>query len=451
MVNSRPLRSLRSRLPQPLVRCLRRLLTTDLRPPQSAASQVPRHAGYLDYASRCRSLLRDNLVAFYLPRSIDARYGGYLETLRGDRFHEDAPKHLVLQCRQLWFFSALARRGIEEQSARQAATQGFEFLLNHLRDNRNGGFYHSASREGRPTDKRKHVYAQSFAVFGLVAFYQATGSQDALACARTLFETLAEKAHDPVHGGAREWFTEDWSPSRYSAGSTGNDGRSCKTFNTHLHLLEAYGALFSVWPDDRVRATLLELITIVTSTALAATVSSSIQDFDCDWRPAGAEKQLRASYGHDIEAVWLVLDALAALGLPSGSYREWAEALARCCLRLGFDRRRGGFFYSGILGKRADDHTKVWWVQAEAMVGLLSVFRLTGRKEYYDAFAKTFHFVQRCQIAPEGGWWARVYEDGSRKGDTPRTGKWQGAYHSGRALMMCSDILEQLGRQAGST
>lgn len=446
-MNSHLLRIIRSRLPQPLVHRLRRLLAADLCPPQRAATQVPLNTGYLDIALQCRKLLRDNLVAFYLPRSIDTAYGGYFETLRGDCFSEDPPKHLVLQCRQLWFFSTLAERGIEEQSASQAATQGFQFLLDNLHDNRYGGFYHSASREGRPIDRRKHVYAQSFAVFGLVSFYRATGSQDALACARTLFETLTAKAHDPIHGGALEWFSEDWVRLRDNATSSGVERRSCKTFNTHLHLLEAYSALYTVWPDHSLRDKVLELINIVTSRALAPSVSSSLQDFDCDWQPAGREKQLHASYGHDLEAVWLVLNALAALELAVDGYREWAEAVSRCCLRLSFDRRRGGFFNSGRLGKRADDRTKVWWVQAEALVGLLSMFRLSGDREYYDAFLKTFHFVERHQVAPQGGWWARVYEDGSRRSNTPRTGKWQGAYHSGRALLMCSDILEQLADQ----
>ena len=355
----------------------------------------------------------------------------------------------MLQCRQLWFFSALAERGIEQQAALRAASRGFDFLLTQLHDSHYGGFYHSASREGRPIDRRKHVYAQSFAVYALVAYYRATGSPEALAHARALFETLLEKAHDPVDGGAFEWFSEDWTPLREAPGSGSADAPPCKTLNTHLHLLEAYGALFRVWPDAPVRAKLLELIAIATSRVLAPSVSSSIQAFDCNWRPAGTERQLRTSYGHDLEAVWLVLDTLPALGLDLGAYRAWAEAVCHCCLELAFDRRHGGFFASGRLGRRADDRTKVWWVQAEALVGLLSMFRLTGQAEYYDAFARTFHFVQHQQVAPAGGWWARVYEDGSRRRATPRTGKWQGAYHSGRALLMCSDILQQLAGRTG--
>lgn len=424
---------------------------TGLCPPQNATVYLPPYTNHLVMAHQCRKLLRENLIDLYLPHSIDLKYGGYFETLEGNVFCDKAPKHLALQSRQLWFFSTLAKRGIDEEIALEAASYGFEFLENHLGDAYHGGFYASASRDGKPIDKRKHVYLETFALLGLVAYHQATDYQPALTSAKTLFETLDNKARDPAYGGVNEWCSEDWTPLPEPTKSPGANGGYRKTLNTHLHILEAYASLYSVWPDNKLRQRLMELITILTSTVLARSANNCIQSFHRDWRATDSEQRLRASYGHDLETVWFVLGAIETLGLSRDNYIDWAKKVSGSCLRFGFDRHNGGFFESGILGKQADKRTKIWWVQAEAMIALLIMFRLTEQAEYYEAFVRTFQFVQQQQIAFEGGWWAKIYEDGSRKKDTARTGKWQGAYHSGRTLMMCGDILEQLAGFAPAT
>ncbi len=146
---------------------------------------------------------------------------------------------------------------------------------------------------------------------------------------------------------------------------------------------------------------------------------------------------LKASYGHDVECSWLVLEAARALGEAPALHRSWAEALCGYAMKYGYDKVRGGFFYTGPLGKPATDTRKEWWVQTEALVAMLEMYRLTGKPEYYAAFAKTFDFVQKHQIAQEGGWWATRKADGSAQGNA-RTGPWQGAYHNGRALILCA-------------
>jgi mannobiose 2-epimerase len=104
---------------------------------------------------------------------------------------------------------------------------------------------------------------------------------------------------------------------------------------------------------------------------------------------------------------------------------------------------RGGFFYMGPLGKDADDTRKEWWVEAEALVAMLEMYRLTGRAEYYDAFARTLDFVEKYHVAREGGWWATRRADGSPAGNS-RTSMWQGAYHSGRSMLVCAHLLDLL-------
>jgi cellobiose epimerase len=414
----------------------------------AAADGAPLPEALREQARRCRSVLKTSLVDFYLPAAVDRANGGYLESLRDGKLAPTGEKFLTLQARQLWFFSTLAAEGIERDAAREAARAGFDFLEKRMRDPRHGGYFSKVTDAGAPRDPRKHAYLNAFALYGLVAYHRATGEPEALAAAKDLFRTLEEKAHDRRYGGYLEFFTADWRPvtDPRETGYVGAIGT--KTYNTHLHLLEALTALYRAWPDPLVRKRLAELLVINTDTVRHPDYPFNIDGWRPDWRRIDTPANLRASYGHDVECAWLALDAGRALGLRPALLRGWAERLCGYSLKYGYDRRHGGFYYTGPPGKPVDDTRKEWWVQAEALVSMLEMYRLTGKREYYDAFRQTLDFVEKHQVAREGGWWATRAADGSPKGDQ-RSSPWQGAYHNGRAMVLCAKILEGLAEKAG--
>jgi len=154
-------------------------------------------------------------------------------------------------------------------------------------------------------------------------------------------------------------------------------------------------------------------------------------------------QNLRASYGHDVECAWLTMDAARTLKLSPDMLRGWAESLVGYSLKHGYDREHGGFFYTGPLGKPAEDTRKEWWVEAEALVSMLEMYKLTGKREYYDVFCQTLDFVEKHQVASEGSWWASRKADGSPL-SSQRSSPWQGAYHSGRSMILCEKLLREL-------
>src|ERR1700693_454764 len=125
--------------------------------------EKPERAALLREAARCRSLLKTSIVDFYLPACIDTVNGGYLESLRDGKFAPTGEKFLTLQGRQLWFFSTLAREGIEKPAALGAAKSGIDFLRTHMHDRAHGGYFSKVSDTGKPIDPRKHVYLNAFA------------------------------------------------------------------------------------------------------------------------------------------------------------------------------------------------------------------------------------------------------------------------------------------------
>ena len=397
-----------------------------------------------DQAHRCRQILKTSVVDFYLPACVDTAHGGYLESVREkNKFVPTGEKFLTLQARQLWFFSTLASAGIEKDSALAAAKTGFEFLEGKFRDRSHGGYFAKVSDAGSPTDRRKHVYPNAFALYALAAYHRATADVSSLDAAKDLFQTLEAKSHDPTNGGYVEFFEENWTPitdprvqSYISPGGT-------KTYNTHLHVLESFAELYRVWPDPLVRQRLEELLVVNTQSVRLPQHGCNVDGFMPDWKPIETPQNLRASYGHDVEAAWLCLDAGRTIGQSPRLLRSWAEGLVGYSLQHGFDKTHGGFFYTGPLGRDADDTKKEWWVQAEAMVSMLEMYQLTGRPHYYEAFERTLDFVEKHQVATEGSWWATRKSDGSPAGPS-RTSMWQGAYHNGRSMLLCEKLLEEL-------
>jgi cellobiose epimerase len=412
----------------------------------AAALDAPPRQQLLNQAERCRKILRESVIDFYLPAAVDQKHGGYLESLRDGRFAPTGEKFLTLQARQLWFFSTLAIEGYEREKALTAARTGYEFLQSRMFDTVHGGYFSKVTDDGAPRDTRKHAYLNSFALYGLTAYSRATGDQAALEAARRLFRVLDEKAHDSRNGGYTEFFHRDWTPvtNRTESGYVGAIGQ--KTYNTHLHLLEAFAELYRAWPDETLARRLEELITINTSTVRFPRADSNVDAFWPDWQVVDEPRNLRASYGHDVECAWLVLDAVRALGQPTVLYRNWADALCRSSIEYGYDSTNGGFYSGGPLGKPADDTKKIWWVQSEALVGMLEMFQLTGRREYYELFSQTLDFTEKHQVSREGSWWATRAADGSALSDRQRTGPWQAGYHSGRAMIICAKRLEELAR-----
>jgi mannobiose 2-epimerase len=394
-------------------------------------------------AARCRRILETSIVKFYLPNCVDQTNGGYLESLRDGKFTATGEKFLTMQGRQLWFFSTLAHENIDQEAALAAAKSGFDFLEKHMRDPKHGGYFSKVSDDGKPVDPRKHVYLNAFALYGLVAYYQATKEDAALQSAQALFRTLEEKAHDTEHGGYNEFFYEDWRPIKVTKEQGYVGAIDTKTYNTHLHVLEALAALYGVWPDPLVAQRLGESILINANTVRHPDFYCNIDGWTPNWRMIETHENLRASYGHDVECAWLTLDAARTLKWSPRLLRGWAEALVGYSLKHGYDREHGGFFYTGPLGKPAEDTRKEWWVEAEALVSMLEMYRLTGKREYYDIFRQTLDFVEKHQVAKEGSWWATRKADGSPQSDQ-RSSPWQGAYHSGRAMILCEKLLKEL-------
>ncbi len=395
----------------------------------------------LETARRCRRLLEQSVIDFYLPACLDRQHGGYLEILDDQGKFAPSEKFLTLQARQCWFFSTLAVSDVRRDEALAAARTGYEFLRTYFYDKNSGGYFAKTTRDGTPSDRRKHIYPNAFVIYALVEYHRATGDEEPLQQAMQLYQTLEKRCHDDQHGGYHEFFTEDWQLITDPTQSGYVGAVNTKTYNSHLHLLEAFTQLYRVTQDADVGRRLHELIQINTLTVKHPAFNCNIDGWHPDWTMIQTARNLRASYGHDVECAWLVLDAADALGQRPALLRSWAKSICDHAILYGRDRAHGGFFYTGPLGELSDDRKKEWWTQSEALVAMLTLEQLTGDKQYRQIFEETLDFIEQHHISTMGGWLATVNEDGSPGERQTRTSMWQGAYHNGRALLLCEQLL----------
>ena len=191
------------------------------------------------------------------------------------------------------------------------------------------------------------------------------------------------------------------------------------------------------------RVRLEELATIESTTVVRTTAGACTDQYARDWTPRLTPDTARASYGHDLENIWLLVDAYDALGRPVAPLMDLFRTLFENAYVHGYDRDAGGFFDSGPLGQDADRRGKTWWVQAEALVSALTMYRLTGEARYADVFRQTWRFVDERQTDhAHGEWWETVAPDGTATGD--KAHRWKAGYHNGRAMLECLRLLAAL-------
>jgi mannose/cellobiose epimerase-like protein (N-acyl-D-glucosamine 2-epimerase family) len=397
------------------------------------------------YLPELRRNLEQAIIPYWYPGSIDGEHGGFaINSTEDGRLAPTTRRMMVSQARMVWLSARLAREGYRVEEMKRAAAHGFAFLRDRMWDQEHGGFYWEIDAgSGAVAQPNKHVYAQAFGLYGLSEYYMATGDAAGLELAAKVAETLERRAHDPEFGGYREYFARDWSPLPPDTPSPIGGTAAMKLMNTHLHVMEAFANYFRASRDWLTRERLDELIAIQSNAVIRKQYPACTDQYLRDWTPVLDAAAARVSYGHDVENVWLLVDALDAVGRPTGPYLDLYKGLFAYSRTHGFDEEKGGFFESGPLGQPADRRNKIWWVQAEALVSALTMYKLTKEPSYLDAFDRTLRFVQEQQTDWTGGeWHATILPDGSPRG--LKATVWKAGYHDGRSMVESLRLVREL-------
>ena len=393
-----------------------------------------------------KRILLENILPFWHPEVLDRENGGYRlnHDLEG-KWRGPSDKGIVTQARTVWFFSRLVNAGLGTEEHIEAARHGYEFLRDRMWDPEFGGFYWSVDATGtEATMPDKHLYGQSFGLYALSEYAMASGDTNASELARVLFALLEAKAHDSQHGGYQEGFKRNW--DRPPAGELNymHAAPGVKLQNTHLHLVEGITTYYQATQDPIAAQRLAELVLVLSGCVFHQDVGACSDKFNTNWTPMRGPQYDRASYGHDVENVWLLMRTCDTIGVSNGPLLSFYQTVFWYSLRHGYDEEHGGFYDTGPFGKPADRRRKIWWVQSEGLVGALAMYQLTRDKVYLECFTKTLDWIDKHQVDWQNGdWFGVIEEDGTPSG--AKADLWKSPYHNGRAMIECLERLRGVG------
>ncbi len=386
-----------------------------------------------EFVNEIEKHLKERLIPFWEGLK-DSEYGGYYGykgyDLKIDMQYE---KGCILNSRILWFFSN-AYMLLGEEHLKEAADHAYKFMMDYCMDKEYGGVFWSVTYDGKIKDDIKHTYNQAFAIYALSSYYDAVKDENALKTAKELFELIEEKCTDEQ--GYLEAFSRTFEPAGNDKLSE-NGVMADKTMNTLLHVFEAYTELYRVCGDERVAARLRFMLDVFKDKIFNENIGRQEVFFDKDYNTLID----LYSYGHDIETAWLIDRGLLVLG--DEKYNKMLAPVTRTLAQNIYER---AFVNNSVLTEAengVNDVVRVWWVQAESIVGFINEGQKPGDgAKYFEAAGQIWEYIKTYFIDKRDGseWFWSVNEDGSPT-KKPIVEPWKCPYHNGR---MCIEVIRRM-------
>jgi mannobiose 2-epimerase len=377
------------------------------------------------------------ILDYWMRHAPDNEKGGFYGLVNDKNVPDsNADKAIVINSRILWTFSA-AHQLFPNPEYPVIAKRAFDYINKYFIDEKYGGVYWSVASDGSPKQTKKQLYGHAFAIYGIAEYYKITKDKKVLKTAVDIFKNVMHHAYDAGKGGYTEAFERNWSNTDDYILSKAPDSKS---MNTHLHLLEAFTNLYRVWKDESSRFHLRHSIDVMLNHIINPATNSMTLFFTRDWE----RKSAIISYGHDIEASWLLYEAAEVLG---------DKAIIDKCKAISMEMAKtakNGLAEDGSLNYELDittnhlNDSKQWWPQTEAMVGFFNAYQLTGKVNYLEKSEKVWEFIKKYLIDYEYGEWCGSISADYKILSCDKITFWKCPYHNGRA---CMEIWKRLGKK----
>lgn len=379
----------------------------------------------------------NHLLQWWSTYTVDKQQGGFYGQVNHLNQAQPAAKGLVLNARILYTFSSAYLLSNKEGDL-QLADRAYRYLLDFFHDELNGGFFWSLNPDGTLLDGKKQVYGQAFAIYALSEYFKATHNQQALELAKTTYQLLEKYSYDEVYKGYIEAHDQAWgliADLRLSE----KDQNEKKSMNTHLHVIEAYANLYSVWPSGALKNAIVQLLNNFREHIVDSKHFHLHLFFAENWKV----KSSLVSFGHDIEAAWLLFEAAEIINdqTQMAYFKQLALKMA--------DSAANGLAENGGLLYEYDSVTNHWmkeyhwWPQAEAMVGFFNAWQLSSKEQYLEQSLNSWDFVKKYLKDQVNGEWFWGVDENLNPMDEVKAGFWKCPYHNGRA---CIELVKRISR-----
>lgn len=390
---------------------------------------------FTDLKKQFTKELEENILNFWLAEVYDPQRKTFFGRINnGMTKFADAPLSAVFITRILWAFSA-SYRILPKTEYKKIADEAFQTIVDIFWDQTNAGIYWSVFPDGEVEDSKKQFYAQAFFIYALSEYYLAFKSSKAKQLAISMYLIFENYGFDKELGGYFEAKTADWRvPNDQRLSEKDMDVE--KSMNTHLHILEAYTNLYRIYRDPHLKEKLEKLLFLFLETIIDKKSKHLILFFDANWKVRSSID----SYGHDIEASWLLCEAAEVLDNKTLllQFQSLAVKMANLTEKEGI-ASHGGLFYEKQENQLLNEFH--WWPQAEAVVGFFNAYQISGKKKYLELMVNSWNFIKTYIIDHKSGEWFWGVNSELMLLEEDKTGPWKAPYHNGR---MCIEMIRRI-------
>ena len=387
-----------------------------------------------EWQNEFRKELQERIIPFWQGLK-DNEFGGYYGLLDFDlKLDKQAVKGCILNSRILWFFASAAMC-LQDDRLLADADHAYQFMLDHCVDQELGGVYWSVNYDGTVCDDTKHTYNQAFAIYALSAYARATGKQEPIQLAWKIFDIIESKCRN--EGGYLEAFTRDFKPASNEKLSE-NGVMATRTMNTLLHVFEGYSGLYQATKDQRIAERIREMMDIFVAKIYNTELHRQEVFFDAEYNTL---IDLH-SYGHDIESAWL-LDWGCSLLEDEQLNAKLIPLFTEMAQNVYEKAYHGAGLYNEC-ERGVDDKKRIWWVQAETVVGFMNAWQRNPEMTHFlKASQEVWAYIKEKIIdkRPGSEWYWAVQDDGTPDSSREIVEPWKCPYHNGR---MCIEMIRRL-------
>lgn len=342
----------------------------------------------------------DALFRFFEPKSIDPNGGFAALDASGRAIAAERTRPLHATTRMAHCFAIgmlLGRPG-----AADFVDHAMEAIWTRHRDQKYGGYFWSFDVDG-PVERDKLAYGHAFVLLA-AASAKLVGHPDADRLIADVSEVLEGRFWRPGVGASAEEFHENW--------TTFSDYRGQ---NSNMHLTEALMAAFEATGERGYLEKAESIATLILGRHAAAADWRVPEHYRADWtvdpeyRGSDMFRPFGYTPGHALEWARLALQ-LWALGerrltwLTDASQNLFGQALAQ-----GWDRERGGLYYTIEYDGSPRIRDRLWWPICEGIGAARFLAALDGSGPYEAWYRRLWDFAARRLIdRRNGGWFAEL-------------------------------------------
>ena len=384
----------------------------------------------------------EQILKFWENYTIDEENGGFIGQIDSDMTkHSEADKGVILNARITWSFSA-AYIYTNKTQYLKLAKRAYDYLIDKFYDHENNGVYFMIDYKGNPIVDRNQVIAVAFVTYAFSEYYIATKNEEALDYALKLFDSLETYALDKEFNGYFDAFSKEWEKLDDMRMYPG-DANATKTMNANFHIMVAYANIYRAYKDDRVKRALKNLIEVLLDKIIDVRRGSLNLFFDTNWDIV----QSNDNYGLDIEASWLIWDAVQVLG--DKKLIEQIEPIVlkivEHCLKFGYDTD-GGMMNEGNDKEGVVNTYKSWWIQAESVIAFFNAYQMTEENKYLSNSLLSWDFIKKYVIDYKyGEWFGTVSKDDHEPNlEENKIGPWKCPYHNSRMGLQIAERIDSI-------